>query len=300
MSTQIKKPKSLGIWGNTDKPRFWELLAPIMDWALDKKLTTFITTRIHGKLPKNFNYDYHVIKSADDFYKTDFLLTLGGDGTILSVTRAVGHRKTPILGVHLGELGFLAEVTVDDMFNRLDMVTAGNYSLHKRMILKGEIINGNGPQIFYALNDFVIDRGKSHRIITMRLSANDHDIADYKADGLIIATPTGSTAYSLSAGGPIMIPQMNAMVVSPVSPHTLSLRPIVFPSDQTLEIKFLDDATDEIAFAVDGQVNEYLNPKSKIFIQKAPFEIRMITFKDSNYFQTLSQKMGWGNRGGGN
>ena len=134
----------------------------------------------------------------------------------------------------------------------------------------------------------------------MRLSANDHYVADYKADGLIIATPTGSTAYSLSAGGPIMIPQMNAMVVSPVSPHTLSLRPIVFPSDQTLEIKLLDDATDEIAFAVDGQVNEYLNPKSKIFIQKAPFEICMITFKDSNYFQTLSQKMGWGNRGGGN
>ena len=297
MSARVKKPKSLGIWGNTDKPRFWELLPPIMDWAKDNKLVTFLTTRIQDNLPKSFTYDYQLIESADDFYQTDFLLTLGGDGTILSVTRAVGHRKTPILGIHLGELGFLAEVTVDDMFNRLDMVVAGDFSLHKRMILKAEIINGNGPQIFYALNDFVIDRGKSHRIITMQLSANDHYVADYKADGLIVATPTGSTAYSLSAGGPIMIPQMNAMVVSPISPHTLSLRPIVLPSGQNLEIKFLDDGTDEIAFAVDGQVNEYLSPESKIFIQKAPFEISMITFEDSNYFKTLRQKMGWGKRG---
>ena len=147
------------------------------------------------------------------------------------------------------------------------------------------------------MNDFVIDRGKSHRIITIQLSANDNYVADYNADGLIIATPTGSTAYSLSAGGPIVIPEMNTMVVSPISPHTLSLRPIVLPSDQNLEIKFLDDGTDEIAFAVDGQVNEYLNPEAKIFIQKAPFEIRLIAFEDSNYFKTLRQKMGWGKRG---
>jgi len=130
MSARVKKPKSLGIWGNTDKPRFWELLPPIMDWAKDNKLATFLTTRIQDNLPKSFTYDYQLIESADDFYQTDFLLTLGGDGTILSVTRAVGHRKTPILGIHLGELGFLAEVTVDDMFNRLDMVVTGDFSLH--------------------------------------------------------------------------------------------------------------------------------------------------------------------------
>ncbi len=223
MSARVKKPKSLGIWGNTDKPRFWELLPPIMDWAKDNKLATFLTTRIQDNLPKSFTYDYQLIESADDFYQIDFLLTLGGDGTILSVTRAVGHRKTPILGIHLGELGFLAEVTVDDMFNRLDMVAMGNYSLNKRMILKAEIINGNGPQIFYALNDFVIDRGKSHRIITIQLSANDDYVADYNADGLIIATPTGSTAYSLSAGGPIVMPEMNTMVVSPIRTNCIAL-----------------------------------------------------------------------------
>ncbi len=297
MPARVKKPKSFGIWGNTDKPRFWELLKPIMDWAVEKQLTPYITTRIKGQLTHQLEYDYQVIESAEDFYRIDFLLTLGGDGTMLSAARAVGHRKTPVLGIHLGELGFMAEVTVDEMFARLNMVATGEYSLQRRIVLKAEIIKGNGPKVFYALNDFVIDRGRSHRIVTMRLLANDRFVSDYKADGLIIATPTGSTAYSLSVGGPIVMPRMKAMVVSPISPHTLTLRPLVLPDDRSLEVSFPEDGADEIAFAVDGQVSEYLNPHAKIFIQRAPFEIRMIDFEDSNYFHTLRRKMGWGKRG---
>ncbi|MEA1880977.1 MAG: NAD(+)/NADH kinase [Candidatus Marinimicrobia bacterium] len=297
MAHKVRKPKSFGIWGNTEKPRFWELLEPIMNWAANNHLSPFITTRIQDQLPDQFEHISHIIESAEDFYNIDFLLALGGDGTMLSAARAVGHRKTPILGIHLGELGFMAEVTVDEMFDRLDMVAIGNYELQRRMVLKAEIINGDGPNIFYALNDFVIDRGKSNRIITMRLLANDRFVSDYKADGLIIATPTGSTAYSLSVGGPIVMPRLKAMVVSPISPHTLSLRPIVLPDDRSLEISFPEDDVEEIAFAVDGQVSEYLAPNAKIIIQRAPFEIRMIDFKDSNYFYTLSRKMGWGKRG---
>ena len=297
MSASVKKPKSFGIWGNTDKTRFWKLLDPIMEWAEEKKISPFITKRIREKIGNESNYKFNVIESAEDFYKIDFLLTLGGDGTMLSAARAVGHRKTPILGIHLGELAFMAEVTVDEMFSRLDMVLAGSYGLQRRMVLKAEIVNGEGLKVFYALNDFVIDRGKSNRIITMRLLANDRFVSDYKADGLIVATPTGSTAYSLSVGGPIVMPRLKAMVVSPISPHTLTLRPIVLPDDRNLEISFPKDDLKEIAFAVDGQVSEYLAPNAKIFIQRAPFEIRMIDFEDSNYFQTLRRKMGWGKRG---
>ena len=297
MSNKVRKPKSFGIWGNTDKPRFWELLDSIMIWAAENNLKPFLTTRILNQLPDGFDYEYQTIDSAEDFYQTDFLLTLGGDGTMLSAARAVAHRKTPILGIHLGQLGFMAEVTVDEMFDRLKMVVSGQYSLQRRMVLKAEIINGNGPTVFYALNDFVIDRGRSQRIITMRLLSNDHFVSDYKADGLIIATPTGSTAYSLSVGGPIVMPKLKAIVVSPISPHTLSLRPIVLPDDRSLELSFPDEEVEKIAFAVDGQVSEYLKPKDKIYIQRAPFEIRMIDFEDSNYFQTLRRKMGWGKRG---
>ena len=297
MAHRVKKPKSFGIWGNTDKPRFWELLDPILAWANESNLTPYITKRIQKQMEGEPSYPYSVIESAEDFFKTDFLLTLGGDGTMLSAARAVGHRKTPILGIHLGELGFMAEVTINNMFNRLDLVAKGKYGLQKRMVLKAEIINGDGPKVFYALNDFVIDRGKSHRVINMRLLANDRFVSDYKADGLIFATPTGSTAYSLSVGGPIVMPRMKAIVVSPISSHTLSLRPIVLPDDRSLEIQFPESGKAEIDFAVDGQVSEYLNQHSKIFIQKAGFDIRMIDFEDSNYFHTLRRKMGWGKRG---
>ena len=184
---------------------------------------------------------------------------------------------------------------MDDMFDRLKMVSQGNFLIQNRMVLKAEIDNGNMPKTFYALNDFVIDRGKSQRLITMELFANNHFISKYKSDGLIFSTPTGSTAYSLSAGGPIVMPKLKAIVVTPLSPHTLTLRPIVVPDDQILEIKFVDD--DKVAFAVDGQVSEYLSPKSRVLIKKSSFDIKMIKFEDSNYFQTLRLKMGWGKRG---
>ena len=145
MTNKIIKPHSFGIWGNTDKPRFWELLGPILKWAEQKKIIPFITTRIKDQLPKSFNYKVQVIESADDFQNIDFLLTLGGDGTMLSAARAVEHRKTPILGIHLGELGFLAKITTDVMFDRLDMVADANYEIQKRMVLKGQIINSKNP-----------------------------------------------------------------------------------------------------------------------------------------------------------
>ena len=290
-----KTPRAFGIWGNTDKDKFWDNLIPILEWANDKKMEPYITTRIKDNLPKGFEKKVNIINSAKDFLKIDFLLTLGGDGTILSAARAIGNRKTPILGVHVGELGFLAEVTIDDMFDRLNLVAQGDFFIQNRMVLKAEIDNGNMPKIFYALNDFVIDRGKSQRLITMELFANNHFISKYKSDGLIFSTPTGSTAYSLSAGGPIVMPKLKAIVVTPLSPHTLTLRPIVLPDDQILEIKFVDD--DKVAFAVDGQVSEYLSPRSRVLIKKSSFDIKMITFEDSNYFQTLRLKMGWGKRG---
>ena len=295
MTKNKQTPRAFGIWGNTDKDKFWDNLIPILEWANDKKIEPYITTRINDNLPKGFAKKVNIINSAKDFLKIDFLLTLGGDGTILSAARAIGNRKTPILGVHVGELGFLAEVTMDDMFDRLNMVSQGNFLIQNRMVLKAEIDNGDTPKTFYALNDFVIDRGKSQRLITMELFANRHFISKYKSDGLIFSTPTGSTAYSLSAGGPIVMPKLKAIVVTPLSPHTLTLRPIVVPDDQILEIKFVDD--DKVAFAVDGQVSEYLSPGSRVLIKKSSFDIKMIKFEDSNYFQTLRLKMGWGKRG---
>ena len=292
----MNKTTSFGIWANTDKPAFWKVFPDIVSWAKDRELDLYITTRIESQL-KDLDLDYHLIESADDFLKLDFILTLGGDGTILSLARAVGDHGTPILGIHLGKLGFLAEVVLEDMFPRLDAVAAGDYNIQKRMVIKCIVKNGNEPQIFYALNDIVVDRGKSHRLLNCELLANDDFVAKYNADGLIVATPTGSTAYSLASGGPIVMPTFGSMVVTPICPHTLTLRPIVFPDDQILEISFPINGREEMALAIDGQVNEYLKSTAKVVIQKATFKINMVNFTDSNYFNTLRTKLGWGVRG---
>ena len=292
----MKKPTSFGIWANTDKTVFWDTFPSIIDWAKKNNLQLFITTRIESRL-KNSDFDYKLINNADDFNKVDFVLSLGGDGTILSLARAVAERGTPILGIHLGELGFLAEVVLNDMYSRLDEVLNGDFLIQKRMVIKCSVLNENGSKTFHALNDIVVDRGKSHRLLNCELFANGNFVADYKADGLIASTPTGSTAYSLSSGGPIVIPTFGSIVVTPISPHTLTLRPIVFSDDHILTISFPKNNLGEMALAIDGQVDEYLNPAAKVEIQKSPFEINMINFKDSNYFSTLRSKLGWGVRG---
>ena len=182
----MNKTTSFGIWANTDKPAFWKVLPDIVSWAKGRGIDLHITTRIESQL-KDLDLDYHLIESADDFAKLDFILTLGGDGTILSLARAVGGHGTPILGIHLGKLGFLAEVVLEDMFPRLDAVAAGDYKIQKRMVIKCIVKNGNEPQIFYALTDLVVDRGKSHRLLNCELLANDDFVAKYNADGLIVA-----------------------------------------------------------------------------------------------------------------
>ncbi len=293
----MKVPKRFGIWGNTEKSAFWELLPDIISWTEEKNLEVHLTTRIRDNMEDPQAFSCQVIESAEDFFKLDFLLALGGDGTMLSLARAVGDRNVPILGIHLGELGFLAAVNVDQMFDKLDQVAAGDYLVQPRMILKSTVYNGGKSSTFFALNDMVIDRGKSHRVLVYELQANNHVIANYKADGLVVSTPTGSTAYSLAAGGPIVVPTMKTMVVTPICPHSLTLRPIVIPDDQTLNISFPSDHDDGIALAVDGQICEELGSGSKVEIQAADYTINMIGFPGSNYFRTLRKKMGWGRRG---
>ena len=293
----MKVPKCFGIWGNTEKPAFWELLPDIISWTEEKNLEVHLTTRIRDNMEDPQAFSYQMIESAEDFFKLDFLLALGGDGTMLSLARAVGDRNVPILGIHLGELGFLAAVNVDQMFEKLDQVVAGDYLVQPRIVLKSTVYNGGKSSTFFALNDMVIDRGKSHRMLVYELQANNHVIANYKADGLVVSTPTGSTAYSLAAGGPIVVPTMKTMVVTPICPHSLTLRPIVIPDDQTLNISFPSDHDDGIALAVDGQICEELGSGSKVEIQAADYTINMIGFPGSNYFRTLRKKMGWGRRG---
>ena len=226
----------------------------------------------------------------------DFMLVLGGDGTFLSCARAVEHHDTPILGIHLGDLGFLAKVTLDDIFQRLDQVAKGDYLIEKRSMVKAVLKKSGGEKVLYGLNDFVVTSGESHRLLVSEVFVNGNRVSEYRSDGLIVATPTGSTAYSLSSGGPIIAPDVDSFVITPISAHSLNSRPLVVSNKSSIEIKF-SNYNKDIVFITDGQLHEILRPNDVVLISNSNFQIGLIDFDDTDYFHTLRTKMGWGTRG---
>ena len=291
----MNHPKSFGVWGNTDKESFWEILPDILAWSGKKGLDAYLTTRILNH-ENGSTLTSKKIRSKDDMSVLDFMLVLGGDGTFLSLARAIEHRNTPILGIHLGDLGFLAKVTLKDLFVRLDQVANGDFIVEKRILVKASIKKNGQTMYHVGLNDFVLSNGQSHRMLNATVSVNGHLVGNYRSDGLIIATPTGSTAYSLSAGGPIVTPEVDSLIITPTAAHTLTSRPLVIPADSKIILDF-PDTNDSILFIADGQVHESLDPSCQVEITKSDYDVKLIDFKDSDYFQTLRTKMGWGKRG---
>jgi NAD+ kinase len=282
------KPKSLGLWGNTDKSVFWQILPKIINWSNRNKIQIYITEKIQTDAEFNSN---------EKISEMDFMLVLGGDGTFLSCARAVEHHDTPILGIHLGDLGFLAKVTLDDIFQRLDQVAKGDYLIEKRSMVKAVLKKTGSEKVLYGLNDFVVTSGESHRLLVSEVFVNGRRVSEYRSDGLIVATPTGSTAYSLSSGGPIIAPDVDSFVITPISAHSLNSRPLVVSNKSSIEIKF-SNYNQDIIFITDGQLHEILRPNDVALISNSNFQIGLIDFDDTDYFHTLRIKMGWGTRGG--
>ena len=288
-------PKTFGVWGNIEKDAFWDILPEIIRWAESKNIELFLTEKILSDTRAN-KFNQPIIDSKNKISELDFMLVLGGDGTFLSCARAVKHRGTPILGIHLGDLGFLAKVTLENIFQRLDQVAEGKFSVEKRSMVKASILKNGSSLTQYGLNDFVVSNGESHRMLTAEVYVDDNRVSEYKADGLIIATPTGSTAYSLSSGGPIISPDVDSFVITPISAHTLNSRPLVVSAKSTIKINF-SSYNQNIMFITDGQLHELLSPDDTVLITNSDFEIGLIDFSDNDYFQTLRTKMGWGTRG---
>ena len=289
------KPKNFGLWGNTDKSVFWQILPKIIDWGNRNKIQIYVTEKIQRDVEFNAN-NIPVINSNEKISEMDFMLVLGGDGTFLSCARAVEHHDTPILGIHLGDLGFLAKVTLDDIFQRLDQVAKGDYLIEKRSMVKAVLKKRDGEKVLYGLNDFVVTSGESHRLLVSEVFVNGSRVSEYRSDGLIVATPTGSTAYSLSSGGPIIAPDVDSFVITPISAHSLNSRPLVVSNKSSIEIKF-SNYNQDIIFITDGQLHEVLKPNDIALISNSNFQIGLIDFDDTDYFHTLRTKMGWGTRG---
>jgi len=226
----------------------------------------------------------------------DLLIVLGGDGTLLSAARLLGEHSVPILPVNLGGLGFLTSVTLAELYPILEEVLAGRSRLSERTLLDTRVVrDGKVFAHHHALNDIVLNKGAVARIIDLDLHVDGNLVCSYKADGLILSTPTGSTAYSLAAGGPIVYPTVAAFIVTPICPHTLTNRPLVIPDTTQLEVSFR--AADEpVYLTVDGQVGVELHHADKVSVAKAVHRILLVRPARKSYFEILRKKLKWGER----
>lgn len=226
----------------------------------------------------------------------DLVLTLGGDGTLLRGARAAGPRGVPVLGCNLGRLGFLTHVGREELGTALEAVSRGDHELEERLALEVRVPPGCVPDdepTFYGVNDAVLHKSGFARLITLRLWANEEEVGHYSADGIIIATATGSTAYSLSAGGPIVVPSMDGLVATPISPHTLAVRPVVFPGSTRLTVELMS-GVDELALTVDGQSGCRLSVGDRVDIVRSEHPLRLVRLPGHSFFQVLRRKLRWG------
>lgn len=235
------------------------------------------------------------VRKPDLASQVDLLIVLGGDGTLLSMARAVGDLGTPILGVNLGDLGFLTATTLDEMLPAAEAALAGRMAIDERMMLSARLVRaGATVGDFAALNDVVITKSAMSRIINLRVAVEGQYATAYRADGLIISTPTGSTAYCLSAGGPILFPTMDAVVLVPIASHTLTNRPIVLPGAQRIEVTLMTDQ--DVMLTVDGQVGVHLREHDTVHVERAGARVRLLRFPRTDFFTVLRTKLKWGER----
>ena len=282
----------VGLVAKPDAAQAQSVILRLVEWLGQHGMSVVIEKETAGLVPSASVAAAH---KSDLPGQVDLLIVLGGDGTLLSMARAVGDLGVPILGVNLGGLGFLTATTLDEMLPALETLLAGGMEVEERLMLSASLRRG-GQSVgeYIALNDVVITKSAMSRIIDLSVSVGGRHAISYRADGLIIATPTGSTAYNLSAGGPILFPTMDAVVLTPIAPHTLSNRPIVVPGAQRIEVALLIDQ--EVMLTMDGQVGVPLRERDVVEVQKAAARIRLVRFPQKDFFSVLRTKLKWGQR----
>jgi NAD+ kinase len=225
----------------------------------------------------------------------DALLTLGGDGTILSIASTAAHHGVPVLGVNTGRLGFMTAIELPNLYTSLSHVVKGEWAVSSRLMIEVKAPRVSAPLL--ALNDAVIRIGSTTRVTTVLASIQGQELGRFIGDGVIVATPTGSTAYSLAAQGPVVHPDVNALVFTPICAHSFSQRPVVFPSDQVLELLLVDKRVrNEVQLCLDGQRVFLLRPGDRVSLRRAPQKLKLIHDPAVSYFGILREKLSWGER----
>lgn len=282
-----------GIRGNTTKKELVHIVERLTKGLDSAGIDYLVESTLSKQLQKELKYrikSSNTVSEKEMVKNCDFIISIGGDGTFLATAKLVGSRNIPIIGVNLGKLGFLAETSTRDILSFVKKVVKGDYKIDERTVLQATPL-GSGRSI-YGMNEMVINQSEIVKTIEIGVYFNNQLVNRYHADGMIIATPTGSTGYSLSAGGPIVFPKTEVFILSPLSPHTLTARPVILPDNGVFKVKI----NSKVPVNIVGDGNSIVKLKSPavVEIKKAPYKIKIAKSLDSNYFKVLTGKLLWG------
>ncbi len=284
----------IGIIANITKKNVFEVVSSFI-FKLKKNKLDYILTKSLSEDKDKIKlelFDDFVTDDKEVYEKADLIISIGGDGTMLATAFNAQFYDKPVLGVNLGKLGFLVEANIDQMDKIIKELKEGKYSVEERMVISAEAI-GHETEKLYAINDIVIDKGGWPKMIELTIWVDGEYVTTFSADGLIVATPTGSTGYSISVGGPIVSPKTDVITLSPISPHSLTVRPLVLPSSQEIVIK-ADSPYKEIQVSCDGQRVFDFSPPTEIKICKSDRPLKLVHTSLTTYFETLRNKLLWG------
>jgi NAD+ kinase len=280
--------KSIGLYVNPDREGAVQAAKHAASILFDLGAECCAEPSIVQSLPENIRSRIHVLHAAEFERFADLVIVFGGDGTMLTAARLFSGSDLPLMGVNVGRLGFLAEFNLEELPKALKDVLSGDYRIVDRTLLEAQV----GGKTIHAFNEIVFEKKESSRLITTHIAHQQYLIASYRADGVIIATPTGSTAYSLSCGGPIITPSSSVLCITPISPHSLTMRPLIIPD--TLELTVKVDAPDgEARMVADGQIELSITKQDQVLIRRSSTQVKIVKHADSTFFDLLRNKLLW-------
>jgi NAD+ kinase len=287
----VSNMKSAAIISKPAKPELAGILPDLLSWFRQRGYQLYLDE----ETGRYTNGEPVLSRIEIGKKRPDFVMVLGGDGTLLSAARAVAHEGVPIVAVNLGSLGFLTEVPLNELYAVLEAADLGQCPAEERSVLDCQLLrNGQCISQTYALNDVVVNKSAISRLVEFELYIDGNFVSQYKADGVIIATPTGSTAYSLAAGGPVLMPSVDAFVITPVCPHSLTHRPLVVKQTSQIELR-LETGEEEVFLSIDGQIGLPVQKGDRVVCQRAGHRVKLLRSRRT-FFDVLRSKLKWGQR----
>ena len=283
--------RKIGILTKPEQPEVARVALELVDWCREREIDVSLPLKLASQV------DRQECGVSDEKMASwpELLVVIGGDGTLLAAARLLGGRPVPILAINHGGLGFLTEVMLPELYPELEKVLAGEYATDRRLMLDARLLRGSDVVAAQrALNDVVLNKGTLARIVELEIHVNDQHVSTFRADGLIIATPTGSTAYNLSAGGPIVHPDMSAMLVTPICSHTLTNRPLVLPGRARVTVRLKSASDEGVYMTVDGQIGVQMEAGDRLEVRPSSEEVLLVAPEGKNYFDVLQDKLKWG------